>query len=257
MTDERGGVTVLLHGHPQSYVDPADPGLLAFEYQQHLGILVDAQPPGPLRITHVGGAGLTLPRYVQSTRPGSAQIVLEPDAELTEQVRRELPLPRGHRIRVRATDGENGIAALKPDSADLIVVDAFAEGRVPAGLTTTGFFAIAAQKAPFLAMNLADEPDWRYLARVLASAADRWPHLLLMSTKDTLKRRRFGNLILAAAQAPLDVAVLQRRTASASVPAGLLGPGQTRRLAVSARPFTDSDAHRSPAPPDPGSWRVR
>lgn len=257
MSDERGGVTVLLDGHPQSYVDPADPGFLAFEYQQQLGIVVDLQPPGPLRVTHVGGAGLTLPRYVQHVRPGSPQIVLEPDAELTEQVRRELPLPRGHRIRVRAVDGETGIAALKPGSADLVVVDAFADGRVPAALTTTAFFATVAQKAPVLAMNLADEPDWRYLARVFAGATTVFKHLALLSTKDTLKRRRYGNVVLVAGRVPLDLTALQRRTASAPVPTGALGPGQTAKLAASARPFTDADAQRSPDPPDPEAWRVR
>ena len=35
-TDESGGVTVVVDGHPQSYVDPHDPGLLTFEYVQHL-----------------------------------------------------------------------------------------------------------------------------------------------------------------------------------------------------------------------------
>lgn len=256
-TDERGGVTVLLDGHPQSYVDPADPGFLAFEYQQQLGIIVDVQPDGPLRVTHVGGAGLTLPRYVQHTRPGSPQIVLEPDADLTEQVRRELPLPRGHRIRVRGVDGETGVAALKPASADLLVVDAFDQGRVPAGLTTAEFFATAAQKSPVLAMNLADEPDWRYLARVLAGAVTAFGHLALLSTKDTLKRRRYGNVVLVATNGTLDLTALQRRTASAPVPTGLLGAGQTAKLAASARPFTDLDAQRSPEPPDPGTWRVR
>lgn len=257
VTDERGGVTVVLHGHPQSYVDPDDPGFLAFEYQQQLGIVVDLQPPGPLRVSHVGGAGLTLPRYVQHTRPGSPQIVLEPDTDLTEQVRRELPLPRGHRIRVRATDGETGVAALKPASADLLVVDAFDQGRVPAGLTTAEFFGTAAQKSPVLAMNLADEPDWRYLARVLAGATNAFDQLALLSTKDTLKRRRYGNVVLVAANGTLDLAALQRRTASAPVPTGLIGPAQTKKLAASAKPFSGDDAQRSPEPPDPGTWRVR
>ncbi len=61
--------------------------------------------PGGLAVTHVGGAAMTLPRYVQHTRPGSPQVVLEPDAALTERVRRDLPLPRGHRIRVRPQPG--------------------------------------------------------------------------------------------------------------------------------------------------------
>ena len=49
-----------------------------------LGALLDALPAGPVAVSHVGGAAMTLPRYVAHTRPGSPQIVLEPDAALTE-----------------------------------------------------------------------------------------------------------------------------------------------------------------------------
>lgn len=138
-TDESGGVTVVVDGHPQSYVDPHDPGLLTFEYVQHLATCLDAlDPPAPQRltITHLGGAAMTLARYVEHTRPGSPQLVLEPDARLTERVRAHLPLPRGHRIRVRPTDGRAGMAALATDSADVVVLDAFDRGTVPPDLTT-------------------------------------------------------------------------------------------------------------------------
>ena len=57
--DERGGFTVVVDGYPQSYVHPDDPLLLAFEYVEHLGALLDTLAPGPVRVTHVGGGGLT------------------------------------------------------------------------------------------------------------------------------------------------------------------------------------------------------
>jgi hypothetical protein len=60
-----------------------------------MGLVLDALPCGPLAVTHVGGAGLTLARYVQHTRPGSPQIVLEPDTATSPQ-----PPPReGWRLR--------------------------------------------------------------------------------------------------------------------------------------------------------------
>ena len=40
------------------------------------------EPGERLRVIHVGGAAMTLARYVAHTRPTSPQIVLEPDAEL-------------------------------------------------------------------------------------------------------------------------------------------------------------------------------
>ncbi|WP_431473779.1 spermidine synthase [Ornithinimicrobium sp. W1665] len=94
--DERGGATVVRDGHPQSYVDPDDPLLLVFEYVQQFALVLEAlrPDPAPLAVTHVGGAGMTLARWVHRVHPGSPQIVLEPDVPLTELVRRELPLPR-------------------------------------------------------------------------------------------------------------------------------------------------------------------
>ena len=67
------GVTVVLDGHPQSHVCLDDPGLLAFEYVAQLALVLDTLPPGRVAVTHVGGGGLTVPRYVQHTRPGSSR----------------------------------------------------------------------------------------------------------------------------------------------------------------------------------------
>lgn len=260
-TDESGGVTVVVDGHPQSYVDPHDPGLLAFEYVQHLATCLDAlDPPAPQRltITHLGGAAMTLARYVEHTRPGSPQLVLEPDARLTERVRAHLPLPRGHRIRVRPTDGRAGMAALATDSADVVVLDAFDRGTVPPDLTTLEALAECARVlrpgGVWLA-NLADEPTRRYVARVGATArAAGLRHQLLVGTHDVLKGRRFGNTVLCASAQTLPADEIARRLARSPFPSGVLG---AQRLSRDARPFTDADRAASPTPPDPGRWRVR
>src|SRR3954465_8379529 len=78
--------TLLLDGAPQSHVDLDDPAYLDFEYVRRLGHVVDlAAPPGrPLRVLHLGGGALTLPRYVAATRPRSTQQVVEVDAALIE-----------------------------------------------------------------------------------------------------------------------------------------------------------------------------
>ena len=62
-----------LNDSPQSYVDLDEPEHLEFEYTRRLGHMVDlaAEPGEPLAALHLGGGGLTLPRYVAATRPGS------------------------------------------------------------------------------------------------------------------------------------------------------------------------------------------
>ena len=262
---EREGslVTVVLDGQPQSAVDLDDPRRLDFEYVQHLALCVDTLAPGgPLRVTHVGGAGLTLPRWVQATRPGSPQVVLEPDAALTEAVRRELPLPRGHRIRVRPLDGVAGVAGLRDASADVVVVDAYAAGRVPPELATVEWFAeVARTLAPggLLLANVADEPGLRYAARVAAGARAALGHVAFVGLHEVLKGKRFGNLVLVGSTTPVDLWTLRRAAASAPLPTGVLSWDDVARRRPGARVFSaaDGDTASSPEPPERGAWRRR
>ncbi|WP_442294469.1 spermidine synthase [Terrabacter sp. 2RAF25] len=248
-----------MDGAPQSHVQPDDPTLLVFEYVQHLALAIDALPPGPLGVTHVGGAGLTLPRWVEATRPGSPQIVLEPDAALTDLVRREIPLPRRHRIRVRPVDGLTGVRTLKIGSADVVVTDAYAGGRVPAELAGTAYAHEVARvlRAEGVALwNLADEPGMRWVARLVATVATALPHLALIATHEVLKGRRFGNSVLVAGASALPVETLRREVARANLPTGLREGAALTRLVAGAKPFGET-GEPSPQPPDAGRWRVR
>lgn len=262
---ERDGslVTVVLDGQGQSAVDLGDPTRLDFEYVQHLALCINVLvPAGPLRFTHVGGAGLTLPRWVHHTRPGSPQIVLEPDAALTDAVRRELPLPRGHRIRVRAVDGLAGIGAVRDATADVVVLDAYACGSVPAELGTVEWFGeIARVLAPggLLLANLADEPGLRYAGRVAAGAREAVGSVAFVGLHEVLKGKRFGNVVLVASPHPLGLWALRRATASASLPTGVLAGDDLDRRTAGARPFRSAggDVTASPPPPERGAWRRR
>jgi len=258
--DGTGGTVVMLDGHPQSYVQLDNPRLLVFEYVQFLAAVVDSLPEGPLAVTHVGGAGLTLPRYVAHTRPGSPQIVLEPDAALTEQVRAALPLPRGHRIRVRPVDGRTGLPALADASADVVVVDAYAGGRVPAELVTTEWFTEVRRVLKpdgVLAMNTTDEPARRHLARLHASVHAVLPHTAAIATSEVRKGRRFGNTVLVASARRLPMDQLPRRVNMTAFSATLVSGRELLGSLGSARPFTDADAEPTPQPPVLDRWRVR
>ncbi len=266
--DDRGGVTVAVDRHPQSHVCLRDPGLLVFEYVQHIALVVGTlrpTAPAPLRVTHVGGAGLTIARWVQHTRPGSPQIVLEPDAALTEAVRQRLPLPRGHRIRVRAVDGAHGILDLRDGSADVVILDAYAAGRVPAELTTVEWLGQAARVLTadgVLVANLADEPGLGYVARVLASivASGGFAGVngcAAIAATSVWKRRHFGNVVVAAGRSELDLAALARAASSAPIPTTLAHGAVLERLARHARALTSTDPELSPEPPEAGAWRVR
>lgn len=259
--EQDGDVTwIRVDGHAQSAVSLSDPTLLVFEYVQHLALCVDAvfARPAPVRTTHIGGAGLTLARWVHETRPGSPQIVLEPAAAMTELVRRELPLPRGHRIRVRPLSGEEGVAGLASGSADLVILDAYAGGQVPASLTTVEWLGeVARVLAPgglFLA-NLGDRPGLRYAARVASGArAALGPgaQTAYVGLHHVLKGKGFGNVVLAASREALPLDAMRRAAARQPLPTCVVPPGEVLSRAAGAYPFSAAahDTAESPAPPD-------
>ncbi|RFU23274.1 spermidine synthase [Geodermatophilus marinus] len=253
--DRDGAWVLLVDGTPQSHVDLADPAHLEFEYVRRAGHVLDlAAPAGePVDAVHLGGGALTLPRYLAVTRPGSRQRVVELDQRLTDLVRARLPLPRGARVRVRAADAREGLAALRAASADVVVSDVFAGARTPAHLTTVEYVAAARRvlrPGGVLVVNVADGPPLAFARRQVATLAAVFPEVCLLAEPGTLRGRRFGNLVAVASHAALPVDRLVRRCAADPMPARVVAGDDLRRFAGRARPVHDADAVPSPEPPD-------
>ncbi|MBV9922012.1 MAG: fused MFS/spermidine synthase [Pseudonocardia sp.] len=256
--DRPGGWLLLVDRIRQSYVDLDDPTYLDFEYLQMLADVLDALPPGPLAVVHVGGGAFTFPRYVGATRPGSAQIAFEPDAALSALVRARLPLPRRLRLKIRPVNGRDGVCGLPSSSADVLVLDAYLGGRVPGELTTVEFFADAARvlrPGGVVLGNLADGPPLHYTRRVVATVRSALPHAVLVADPAVVRGRRFGNVVLAASAAALPLRAVQRAAAGAAFPRTVLHGDSLTRFAGGARQLTDANPARSPQPPDE-LWRV-
>ncbi|MFF0202251.1 spermidine synthase [Streptomyces sp. NPDC005017] len=246
--------TLLIDGAPQSHVDLDDPAHLSFEYQRRLGHVVDlVAPPGrPVHAVHLGGGAFTLARYVAATRPRSTQQVVEFDAALVQLVRRELPLESNARVRVRSADAREGLAKVPDGWADLIVADVFSGARTPAHLTSTEFLddvRRALRPGGLYAANLADGPPLTHLRGQIATAAARFAELALIADPAVLRGRRFGNAVLVAADQPLPLAELTRRTASDPHPGRVEHGRPLTDFAGGAVPVTDAAAVASPAPP--------
>ena len=256
--DRPGGWLLLIDRIRQSYVDLDDPTYLDFEYVQAFAEILDALPAGPLSVTHVGGGGCTLARYVAATRPGSSQIVLEPDAELIELVRSRLPFARGTKPRIRPVDGRAGLAALPDAGADVVVLDAFAGGRVPAELTTVECvtqIARVLKPSGVLLVNAADGHQLQYTKRLVATLRTALPEVLVRADSAALKGRRFGNVVLAASRGALPVEQIARAAAGAMFPQRVVHGPELADFVGGAAPLTDADGVRSPQPPDE-LWRV-
>ncbi|MFI5804936.1 spermidine synthase [Streptomyces sp. NPDC051561] len=248
-------------GAPQSYVDLDEPTYLEFEYARRLAHVVDsaAAPGEPLDVTHLGGGGLSLPRYVAATRPGSRQDVIEADRGLLTLVTEHLPLPDGGRgITVHGADGRAWLEAAPDDSADVLIADVFGGSRVPAAFTSIGYVRAAARvlrPGGIYAANLADGTPFDFLRSQLATFRGEFAELALIAEPGVLRGRRFGNAVLVASQHPLDTAALARRTASDAFPARVEHGAALVRFVKGAPPVADADAVPSPVPPD-GAFSV-
>ncbi|HEX3749532.1 MAG TPA: fused MFS/spermidine synthase [Streptosporangiaceae bacterium] len=253
--DRPGSWLLYLGDAPQSQVDLDDPTYLEFEYIQRIAHLLDVIAPAgaPLRVLHLGGGALTLPRYVAATRPGSSQLVAERDAALMDLIREYLPLgPARRRIRVRIGDAREVLAAVAPGRYDVVISDVFAGARTPPHLTTVEFAELAARAlAPdgMLVQNVADGPPLAFAKQQVATVASVFPYGLMIAEPGVLRRRRFGNLVLAGRRCELPAAELRRRAAADAFPARVLDGEELDRFVAGTRPATDATAQPSPVPP--------
>ena len=260
--DVPGAFRVAFGDTQQSWVDPSRPDFLAYEYVQQVAIILDhtvlrAEADTRLRVVHLGGGGLTIPRWVAWRRPQTAQVVCEPNVALTDEVRRTVPLPRRSGIKVRDVDGRSGLAAMPDEWADAVVIDAFDGARVPADLVTAEAFdevrrVVRGQGVVIL--NCTDRAPFDWARRAAAAVQARWRHALVGADPSVHKGRRFGNLLLVGALQAPDAAGITR--ASAGVTGGYrwLTGREARRWPGGAEPFTDEDAAPSPGPGGSKLW---
>ncbi|WP_230007350.1 spermidine synthase [Microbacterium sp. Bi128] len=250
------GSELVVDGTPQSHVDLDDPTHLHFEYVARMGAVIDRlrMPGQPLTAVHLGAGALTLPRYVEATRPGSRQQVIELEPALWDLVRENIPLPRGAAIRVRIGDARAGVGRLPAGlrgAVDLLVSDVYSGAQTPAHLTTVEFYReAAALLAPdgVLLVNVSDGPGLAFARRQVATIREVLSEVIVLAEVQVLKGRRFGNLVVAASAAPLPVEWLPRLMAAGPHPAKVAQGAEIDEFVRDARPATDADATPSPKP---------
>jgi spermidine synthase len=187
-TDRPGCWVLSLDGRPMSHVDTESPGRLHFEYMRLIALIAaSATPAGEsLRVLHLGGGALSLPRFLAATRPASAQLVVERDAALTAFVRETLPLPKKTSIRVRQADAHQVIGELPAARFDLVIAD------VPLP-PEPGQIARILDDGGVYAANLTDGGRAH-----ITAVRETFTDACLMADPLVLRGRRSGNLVLGA-----------------------------------------------------------
>ena len=254
-----GAIQLLVDGTPQSHVNLRDPSEVFFEYVRRIAHAIDLfRAPGqPISALHLGGGALTLPRYIEATRPGSRQQVVELESSLVELVREAAPLPKRASIRVRHGDARAVLGKLPQGmhgAIDLVVVDIFAGSRTPAHVSSIEFYELI---APLLAqdglvvVNTTDGTGQAFTRSQVATLAAVFGTVAAVGEPQTLKGRRFGNVVLLASNSDVDHELewLPRLLAGGPHPARMLVGRELDEWLRGARAVTDVEAVPSPEPP--------
>lgn len=259
-----GAIQLLVDGTPQSHVNLRDPSDVFFEYIRRIAHAIDLfRTPGlPISALHLGGGAFTLPRYIEATRPGSRQQIVELESALVDLVRDAAPLPKRASIRVRHGDAREVLGKLPQGmhgALDLVVVDIFAGSRTPAHVSSIEFYKMI---APLLAadglvvVNTTDGAGQKFTRSQAATLASVFGTVAAVGEPQVLKGRRFGNVVLLAANtragSPEAIGSLEwlpRLLASGPHPARMLVDRELDEWLRGATVVADNDAVPSPEPP--------
>ena len=218
--DRASGRVLMLDGAPHSYVDLDDPTYLDWDYAKGVASVIDTEYPEgePLRVYHIGGGGLTLPRYLERVRPGTSSLVSEIDPGVVKIDNEEFGLASGKGIEVRVEDARLGLGRLADDSRDLVLGDAFGGVSVPWHLTTRETVREIARVLTaegIYVINLLDYGPLAFARAEVATLANTFDHVALATEVDTLTngQKAGGNLVVVASDAPLDTASISVKIA--------------------------------------------
>jgi spermidine synthase len=242
------GRTLQLDTLPHSFVDLDDPTYLRFAYIRGIASVVDAVHPAgtPLRALHLGGGGLTMPRYLDKTRPGTQSVVLEIDGGVVDLDIARLGLRLGDGLDVRVQDARVGLAAQPSGSRDVVVGDAFGGLSVPWHLTTRETVQDVRRVLVddgVYAVNVIDYPPLRFARAEVATILGVFPHVAVLARPDVLAGASGGNVVVVGSDRPLPLGAVQEQLTERAGELGLLAaPPDVASFAAGAQVLTDDFA---------------
>ncbi len=216
--DNPSGRILVLDTLRHSYVDLEDPTNLPFSYAQTMSdVLEFVAPPGQaIEVVNVGGAGMSLPRYLAATRPGTRSLVLEIDQTLVDVAQDQLGVVLGDDLRVTIGDGRLTLAEVDDGSVDVVIGDAFGGVSVPWHLTTQEFLEVvhtALRPGGTYALNMIDYGELGFARAEAATLAAVFDHVAIFAPAERLRGEAGGNFVMVASDDPIDVASMLGRNA--------------------------------------------
>jgi spermidine synthase len=241
--DDPSRRVLILDDVEHSAVDLDDPTHLDFWYTRRFADAIAATAPaGPVTVVHIGGGGLTMPRYLRAVRPGSAQTVLEIDGDLVDVVDAELGYEPGPDVDIRIGDARRTLTGLADESADVVIGDAFGGRTVPWHLTTREFVEEidrVLRPGGLYVVNLIDSGAQRFVRAEVATISSVFAHLAVAQDGPSADGQA-GNAVVVASDGPLDDALLRSMLADAGDSGAYVG--DLGRFVAGASVLTDDRA---------------
>ncbi len=248
--DRSGGWELTVDGAPQSHVDLDDPTYLEFAYIRRMAAAIDLLAPAgqALRVLHLGGGALTLPRYVAPPGPARPSGWWRSTARWSSWCGASCRCRPGFHSGTggRRARGRRGHRAARARPGDR---DVFAGARTPAHLASVEFLREVARvldPAGWLIANIADGPPLRHARAQVATIRRRSRRPAWWPTPRCCAAGASATSWCWPGRTPPPTAELTRRARAR----GLARPGRepTWTASPAAPPVTDAVAVSSPAP---------
>jgi spermidine synthase len=207
--DRAGGRVLVLDDLRHSYVDLDDPTYLDFWYTRRFADVIEGLAvDDPIDVVHIGGGALTVPTWVQTTRPDSDQVVFELDGELVDLVIDEFGRSAGPGtgVDVVVGDARQTLREVPADSVDVVIGDAFGSRAVPWHLATQEFVAEVERvlrPGGLYALNVIDGAQLSFLRAETTTIASVFAHVEVVLSESAVEGR-IGNAVIVASDRPFD-----------------------------------------------------
>ncbi|CAM3132319.1 spermidine synthase [Williamsia muralis] len=234
-----------VNGVQSSHINLSDPTQLDFEYMQWMAALIADRWPASsrLRVLHLGAGACSMARHLAANYPQARQVAVDIDDTLARLVREWFDLPRAPLLRLRVGDAREVTESLTDNSRDLIIRDVFSAAVTPPALTTAEFTAqvrrVLAPGGVYM-VNCGDTRDLSLARSEAATLGTLFEHLAIIADPAMLKGRRYGNIVIAAADTPLGESPAVARTLlGGGVPAHIWLDPKVRSFATGGRVLHD------------------
>ncbi|RKW69674.1 spermidine synthase [Galactobacter caseinivorans] len=225
-----GAWVLFVGGAEQSTLVPGHPQTVIYEYLARVAkvteVVLSALPEHRRAgVLHLGGGALTLPRFVESLRPGTRQVVVDLDSELMPFVLEAFPLAAPEHTELIIDDVLRVLPRVgEPGGFDLCVLDIAMDQHSPDAFFSVDYAReLLATVTPqgTVIVNVGDDPGLPATRRLVGSFQAAGASVWVTGPSDMLGGEGEGNLLLLASHTPWGAAQREEVRAAGPHPAGL------------------------------------